>query len=204
MFDINDWFLLNNLSEEVKNEIVSGFSKAKKYKKGECIYSPDRFSRAIGVFLSGKAEAKSENVLKRSFSQGETFGVAAIFGDETPYISEITAKTDCTVQFVSEKELRDLIKTHPEIAGNYISFLSDRVRFLNRKISVYTCKSVSARLYRFLVDNADENNTVNIVSMSSLAKQTSIGRTSLYRAMDSLVDDGMIERNGSTVTIKNV
>ena len=58
------------------------------------------------------------------------------------------------------------------------------------------------KLYRYLVDNMDENNTVKIANMTSLAKQTSIGRTSLYRALEMLKSNGMIERESNTIIIK--
>lgn len=202
MFAIENWFLLNNLSKEAKTEIINSFSQSKHYKKGETIYSDKAFSKAIGVVLNGSAAAHGENVLKKNFYEGDTFGAAALFGNESPYISRITAKTDCEILFVDEKELRFLFEQHPEASINYISFLSERVRLLNRKISLFTCKGATMKLYKYLTDNADENNTVKIVNMTSLARLTSIGRTSLYRAMEELTESGVIERNGSTIKIK--
>ena len=202
MFELKNWFLLNNLPESDKTEIIKSFAEPSAYKKGEVIYSGGSFRKAIGVFLCGRASAYGENVLKKTFFEGDTFGAAALFGGNGEYISEITAKTDCLIQFVDEKELRVLLKKYPEISINYISFLSERVRLLNKKISLFTCKGAVMKLYRFLIDNADEYNTVKIANMSSLAKLTSIGRTSLYRAVDELTENGIIERNGSTIIIK--
>ena len=202
MFNLESWFLLNNLSKADKTEIIKSFDEPKKYKKGEPIYTGDSFEKALGVILEGSASAKSENVLKKNFFEGETFGAAALFGNKKPYISEITAKTDCLVLFVGENELVKLFNRYPELSINYISFLSERVRLLNEKISLFTCKGASMKLYRYLCDNADKNNTVKIVNMTSLARLTSIGRTSLYRAMDCLIENGMLERSGSTIIIK--
>ncbi len=202
VFKLENWFLLNNLSESDKTEIIDSFAEPKSYKKGEVIYSGRSFDRALGVLLNGFAAAHSDNVLKKSFIAGDTFGAAALFGNKKPYISEIVAKSDCTIQFVDEKTLRELLKKYPEISVNYISFLSDRVRLLNEKISLFTCKGASMKLYRFLIDNADENNVIKIANMTSLARLTSIGRTTLYRALDELTQGGMIERNGSTIIIK--
>lgn len=202
MYAIENWFLLNNLSKDAKTEIIGCLKKPKAYKKGETIYSEKSFLKAIGLIVSGRATAFGENVLKKTFHEGDTFGAAALFGNEEQYISRIVAKTDCEILFADEKELRTLFNKYPEMSINYISFLSERVRLLNKKISLFTCKGAPVKLYRYLSDNADENNTVKIVNMTSLAKSTSIGRTSLYRAMDELTENGIIERNGSTITIK--
>jgi len=202
MYDVKNWFLLNNLSESDKTEIVKLFSEPKKYKKGEMIFTPDSFTKAVGLILSGKAEASDENVLKKSFSEGDTFGAAALFGNEKQYISFIRAKTDCTVLFADEKTLVSLFKEYPSVSLNYIAFLSDRVRLLNKKISLYTCGGAQSRLYEYLTDNADENGQVEVKNMTMLARITSIGRTSLYRALEQLESDKMILRNGNTILIK--
>ncbi|MCR4563688.1 MAG: Crp/Fnr family transcriptional regulator [Clostridiales bacterium] len=202
MFDLSNWFLLYKIPQEDKTDIIASFPEARAYKKGETIYSGDEFERALGVILSGFASAHGENVLKKTFMQGDTFGAAALFGSGNEYISEITAKTDCLIQLVDENTLKKLFLKYPEISINYISFLSDKVRFLNRKISIFTCKSASMRLYRYFLDNADENNSVKVPNMTSLARLTSIGRTSLYRAMDELAENGYISRDGSSIIIK--
>ena len=202
MFDINNWFLLYNLPQSDKTDIIAAFDEPKTYKKGESIYSVEQFERALGVILSGFASAHGENVLKKTFMQGDTFGAAALFGKSDVYISEITAKTDCLIQFVDEKKLEALLRKYPEMSVNYISFLSDRIRFLNQKISLFTCKSAAMKMYRYLLENADENNTVKLSNMTSIARLTSLGRTSIYRALDELVEDGYISKNGSTITIK--
>lgn len=201
MFDLKNWFLLYKIPEQDKTEIVSSFDEPKSYKKGETVYSENDYKKALGVILSGFVSAQGENVLKKTFMQGDTFGAAAIFGNDSVYISEITAKTDCIIQFVDENQLRELFEKYPLISVNYISFLSDKIRFLNQKISVFTCKSATMKIYRFLLDNADENNKVK-ANMTSLARLTSIGRTSLYRALDELTDAGYISRDGSIITIK--
>ena len=202
MYNVKNWFLLNNLSETAKTEVIKQLGKPKTYKKGDTIYSPDTFSRAVGLILSGRAEATGENVLKRAFSEGDTFGAAALFGDEKQYISRITAKSDCEVLFVNEKQLVAVFEKYPSVSLNYIAFLSDRVRLLNKKISLYTCKGAGSKLYEYLVLNADENNRVTVTNMSLLAKAASLGRTSLYRALDELESKGMVRRDKNVIIIK--
>ncbi len=202
MFEIKNFFLLNNISPSAKTEIINSFDSSKTYKKGETIYSESSFKKAIGLILSGSATAYGENVLKKSFREGDTFGAAALFGNEKPYISRIIAKTDCEILFVDEKQLRELFIKYPEISVNYISFLSERVRLLNRKISLFTCKGAAAKLFQYLLDSADENGIIKITNMTSLAKQTSLGRTSLYRALEELTENGYVSRDGNLIYIK--
>ncbi len=202
MYSIENLFLFKGLEKAQINEIISLLDAPVYFDKGTEIYNGSSFSRAMGIILSGKAEAFDEVLLKKSFVQGDVFGVAALYCDDEEYISRIVAVTECEIQFIFEDTLNDIFKTYPITASNYIAFLSGRIRFLNKKIKLFTCKGVSSKLYQFLSENADESNAVEISNMSRLAKMTSIGRTSLYRAVEELTDAGMIEKFGSRFIIK--
>ena len=46
---------------------------------------------------------------------------------------------DTEICFITEEMLASLFERHPHAAINYIAFLSDRIRFLNARISVISC-----------------------------------------------------------------
>ncbi|MGN1421239.1 MAG: Crp/Fnr family transcriptional regulator [Eubacterium sp.] len=202
MYNLEDLFLFEGLSEKDKSDIISSLPESKSFSKGQTIYDAKSFENAMGIFLSGSAQAVTDNVIKRNFSESDIFGAASMFGAGEKYISEIITKSECRVQFISEAELKDIFTKYPQASINYITFLSGRIRYLNQKIKLYTCKGASAKLYLYLCNNADESNTVRITDMTSLARLTSIGRTSLYRAMDELSKNGLIERNNLIIKVK--
>ncbi|MCM1286270.1 MAG: Crp/Fnr family transcriptional regulator [Acetobacter sp.] len=202
MYNIEDLFLFDGLSKTEKNNILSKLSAVRTFSKGEVIYNSDFFEKAIGILLSGKCEAVSDNVLKKNFTEGDMFGVASIFCEEEKYISDIIAKTDCIIQFISEAELNHMFSKYPSVSLNYIAFLTGRIRYLNQKIKLYTCKGGASKLYLYLRNNMNEDNLVEINDMSSLARLNSMGRTSLYRAMDELIDCGLVERHNKKIRVK--
>ena len=55
-----------------------------------------------------------------------------------------------------------LFSFSPVCAVNYVTFLSERIRFLNGKIAQYTGNSAAARLYRLLCDRADADGRVTV------------------------------------------
>ena len=172
------------------------------YQKGEIIYGRDNYERALGILLSGKAEAFArEKSALTNFFVGDTFGAAALFGGEE-YVSVIRATTDCRVQFLPEKMLRQLFVDYPQTAVNYIAFLSAKVRFLNGKIATYTSAGVSGRLYYWLGANCDEAGHLPAgITMTKLAKTLNVGRTSLYRAVEELEKKGLIEKQNGKVIL---
>ena len=131
--------MLKGLSDFERQTIINGFKPEKKFSKGETIYAPSSFKRAIGYIVSGSATAFTDNnngVVMKTFSEGMCFGAAAVFGEGDIYVSKITANEDCSVLFISEAELKGIFETCPAAAVNYINFLSDKIRFLNKKLKI--------------------------------------------------------------------
>ena len=173
------------------------------FHRGEDIYAPNDYHNALGVVLRGRAEAmsaKSEKAVLTSFGIGGVFGAAALFGDGE-YVSCVRAVTDCRVQFLPESLLREWFVAYPEMALNYIAFLTDRVRFLNGKIAVFTCDGAAGKLYSWLNSNCDDNGEMPKLSMTKLAATLNIGRTSLYRGLDELAEKHLIVRKDGKVRV---
>ncbi len=177
--------------------------EAAHYEKGDIIYDRTTFHQSLGVVISGRAEAVGQGkTVLSTFREGAVFGAAAIFGNDGSYVSCIRAVSRCTVQFLPEELLRELFLTEPQTAINYIGFLSSRLRFLNGKISVFTQDSAQSRLYRYLTDNCEADGTLpKGMNMTRLAGTLSMGRTSLYRALDALEEQNLIIRKDGKVKV---
>ncbi len=204
----DDFFLLNGLEKTEKVEIVSNFSQPVLFKKGDIVYSNQQFSNAIGYIIKGVAVAKSDNQNEthlKNFEKGMSFGAAAVFGGEKNYISTITAKTDLEVLFVTENELLSIFEKYPKTAVNYITFLSEKVRFLNKKLNVVSSSGADNTLYKYLTSQMDSDGEVQIPkNMTLLSKTLGISRASLYRALNSLEMQGSIIKNINKIkVIKN-
>ena len=86
---------------------------------------------------------------------------------------------------------------------NYIAYLSDRIRFLNKKLDAFTTKSTEERLYEFLLSQANSDGNINLsFGMAELARRLNVGRTSIYRDISSLESKGLLSRDGHNFKIK--
>ena len=175
------------------------------YERGQIIYDAAECRRSLGVVLQGRAEAVSaaqEKTVLSGFRPGAAFGAAALFGMDHSYVSRIRAVTAYRVQFLPEKLLERIFLTYPRTAVNYIAFLSSRVRLLNGKIAVLAQNDTEGRLYRYLAENCDENgNLTRRITMTRLAATLNMGRTSLYRALDSLEKKHLIVRKDGIMEV---
>lgn len=197
---ITDIFLFDGLNQKEKSNIISLLPEEKAFKKGETIYDEESYFKALGILTAGSAAAYSNGFLKRTFVPCDVFGAAAVFGG-TEYISRIISTGESRVLFIDESSLTDIFEKYPKTSLNYIAFLSDRIRFLNKKISQFSCKDAPSRLYRFLIDNSDNFGVCEIKSMAQLARLTGMRRTSLYRSVEELIKSGMIEKQGNIIKV---
>ena len=177
------------------------------FRSGEAMESEER---TVGILLSGRgviySSDKGRRTLLRFISPGDAVGVAGLFADKAPD-TRIYACGDGKSEmfFVGRKAFEELMATEADgkFRTNLIKFLSDRVTFLNSKIDGVTGGSAERRLVMFLKNSSSNNNgEVEIgMSMTALSHALDIGRASLYRAFDALVEDGAISRDGKSVKI---
>ena len=177
--------------------------KAIDFEEADTILSQNDPCHKAGIILAGEAVATtaddSKNALLRFFGVGDLFGIANLFTNER-YVSSIRAKKRCRVFFFTEEAIRELLESDHTFLYNYLAFLSGRICYLNRKIRYLTAGSAERRLALYLSSFKTETVELN-ASISSLSVLLDIGRASLYRAFDTLIADGYIEKNGSSIRL---
>ncbi len=156
------------------------------------------------VLLSGRAQIRSADdgrqLILRTLQAGNVFGAAALFLRESPTLSQVTALEDCAVLYLDRVAVRELMREDMAFCDAYLSFLADRVRFLNQKIRCFTAGSALRRLALWLA--AEESDVLTLSdSLRALAAALDIGRASLYRALDTLTERKLIAKSGRTIQI---
>ena len=205
MLKKEELFLLEGLSEKEKSQITKGFDSPILFRKGEIIYTTDKFSNSLGFICRGKAFAvtnSGQELFMNSFGEGSCFGAAALFGGGENYVSTIIAKTDTEVLFISEDTLNSIFTSFPKTSINYISFLSDKVRFLNKKLSMLSCSNADETVLNYLSSVRDSEGYALIPkNMTLFSKMLGIGRASLYRSIDKLEENGKILRENNKIKV---
>lgn len=193
----------------VEKVIASPFCKQKDFEKGELVYGRKEFYRSLGIVLEGSLRVTKDNadghkMIMSTLNRGALFGAAALFNDEPEYATDIVALEKSTVLFFTQSLMQRMIRREPQIAENYIKYLSERILFLNKKIYFLTAGTAEQRLCTFLLDNMQEGTETKLpMPLNKLADALNISRASLYRAFDTLTADGAITKNGKTITVKN-
>ena len=197
---LSQFFLFRNLSPEELPALAAGLT-VERYPPGAVIYSRQEFRQAMGVVLEGSLSVlKGKELLLNTLGPGQCFGAAAIFCPAEDYVTTVMAKTPSALVFLSGQWLTGLFAQHPASAVAYIAFLSQRIRFLNRKIDSFTAPNAQETLYRHLL--AAQQGTGELTcSAIQLCQRLGISRASLYRALETLEAEGRIRREGKRILL---
>ena len=204
---ISNIFLFSGVGTKSINHILSSPQcKITQYNKGTVIFSPKKFERCIAVVLEGSILVSKENdnhrLIMSELNCGDIFGAATLFNDYSYYTTTLTAKTHVITIYFGQELVRSLLHNNPLAAENYLRYLSHRIRFLSSKIDILTAGGARKKLYDWLCKKADGKNSVTLdISLSELSDMLSIGRASLYRALDELTADGLINRKGKIIQL---
>ena len=90
-----------------------------------------------------------------------------------------------------------LLRDNPDFSMAYIRFLSDRIRFLNKRLAELSAPAVEQRLAKYLSE-CDGRVSPNMVA---LASSLGIGRASLYRMLDDFIRRGLIRKENHDILI---
>lgn len=179
------------------------------YEKNDVVYDKTNFSRSLGIVLEGRLRVTKENadmrpIVMSTLQRGALFGAAALFNSEPEYATKITAIERSRVLFLPQRLIKRMIEREPDIAENYIRYLSERILFLNRKIYFLTAGTAEQRLAGFLLDNLAVGESSEMpMPMHRLADALNMSRASLYRAFDELTESGAVSKQGKLVCINN-
>lgn len=193
--------------EKLQEKLKNGIFSCHTYASGETVYCPEESNKRLIIFRSGEASVysadQSRSLLLRTLGAGKTVGVANLFSSEG-FVSRVIAVKKCETVEISADDFGKMLESDRALLYNYITFLSNKISYLNKKIVCLTAGSAERRLAFFLDSHASEvgSDTFALpVPMNSLAEMLNLGRASLYRAADKLEADGFLVREGKNITL---
>ena len=174
------------------------------YETGQTVYRPEQFSRCLGVLLSGGIRVTRDSLAISVLSPGELFGAAALFNDRPDYATTLTACALCRVVLLPQELVSRLMDTSSQIRDNYIRYLSGRIRFLSGRIRSLAAEGAEGKLKQHLLTTLAPGRTRLSCPATELAQRLGISRASLYRAFDTLEEQGLIRREGRSIVVPDL
>ncbi len=175
--------------------------------------SPEMRANGWAIVISGSVRIFSGSesggtMLLNVVGSGQPFDISSLAGCAgSPVMSEVRAAGKCRVAFIGAMDTMLLMSEFPKVAANCMAFFCGRIAFLNRKIHTLSRATAEQKLADFLLSEfgvEGEKATVRIKSCVELAVRLNLSRASLYRALGTLEQSGMILRSGKLIELMDV
>ena len=157
-------------------------------------------SKKIAFILSGECVVMKDDLVLNTLKKGDSFGILSIFSSE-PYPTAVIAKKETKILFLSHDDLILLIEQLPAVSMNVIRFLAGRVTFLNQKVATLGGATVEDKCIAYLKQEYRKSGALFPFPISGVARKISAGRASLYRALASLEEKGVLIYRDNAVEI---
>lgn len=191
-------------SGAISSVLTENNARLVSYKNTETIFSSKKYKNSVGVIVKGSAKVfkSGGEVLVSRLSEGDIFGCQALFIGGEFFPNVIVSCGETVVLYLDKSVIVDLMEADINFAFDYIRYLSRRIHFLNRRIENFTGGSAESRLAGYLLSCfGGERTYVLDRSMTQLSFSLDISRASLYRAFDSLISCGIIEKEGKEIKL---
>ena len=185
------------------------------YENHQQIIDRESDSRDVFFIVKGKVRVVNYSLSGREVSfddieQGGYFGELAAL-DGAPRSASIVALAPTTVAIMSPTLFRELLLNYPHVALRLINRLVSVIRASTSRIMDLSTLGanirVHAELLRLAKPVAGEDNTARIEPMplhGDIASRISAARETVARELSDLARDGIVERVGNALIIRDV
>lgn len=131
------------------------------YGKGEYIAHRGLPFEKVGVVAEGEAAIIKESALGKRIiiellGKGNVFGETAAFAGKQVWYYSVQAQSECEVIFIPKGriigECANLCQCHRRLIENFLTILSERNLYLDKKIEYFAIKSVTGKICAYLYD----------------------------------------------------
>ena len=139
---------------------IKGIAALHSFKKGNILFSQGDGAHGFYLVINGKVKIyrlspNGQEYVMRVVGPGETIAEAAVFSGKT-YPASAEALEDSRLYYLKKTDFVALIRESPQLALNMMTGLSLLLRQLAQQVEDLSLKEVSARLARFLIEEAEK------------------------------------------------
>ncbi len=205
--------LFNNMDvKEVVNVLNRVEYRVNSFGKEGIIAHEGEECTSLGIVLEGyievrKTYASGKTVVLTRLNQGSIFGEAIIFSKLHRYPSTIVSMTDSKIMHISRRDVIALCSSYPSVLERFMEVLSERILMLSRKVRELSYETLRHKICSFIMEmyEKQKSNILKVpITRQNMAEYLGVQRPSLSRELIRMKEDGLIDFDRDTITIKDI
>ena len=194
MEELNQIKLFAGCSDEALERLLSQPCRRQEYPAGRRMLNPGDPCRALMVLVEGQAEARmtgeeGREVLVDHLKAPMLLAPAFLFATPNIVPVEVNAVTDCAVWHINREAFFEFMQHEPTVLRAFLEILSERGRFLSKKMRTFAVNSLRNRVVEYIEANGC------ITSVVAAAQELGVTRPSLSRVLSEMLDEGVVIKN---------
>ncbi|MDI6698629.1 MAG: Crp/Fnr family transcriptional regulator [Candidatus Saccharicenans sp.] len=191
-------------------EEITSLGIRKKLAKKQYLFTSGQEAAGFFYLISGeirvfKMDRQAKEVEVVRIKPGDFFGEAAAFTSSCyPAYAEAVAESE--VIFFNKQQFFQRLDKNPAVARFFIKLLAEKCLILNERIESLGLKTVRQRLAQYLLSRCSGQTGCLVevrVKKSDLARLLGTVPETLSRTLKTFQEEGLIERHGWKIKIKN-
>jgi len=194
---------------------ISQLGSRKFYKKDSTILKENETGSALFVIISGKVKVSrasddGKEVILTILNESDFFGEMAII-DGLSRSAGVIANEETELFIIQRTDFLNLLQAHPEISVALLQELTRRLRASDLRIKSLSLRDAEGKVASVILQIADDigkkkQGKVEIERLPfqhDLANMAGTSRETISRTLHSFVKRGLIELEGTRLTINN-
>lgn len=184
----------------------------KEYGKEQVVHLQNEICRTLDIVLIGQVAIQKideyGNVLTINvFSNRDIIGANLIFSSRNYYPMTVVAKSNVIILHIQRELILELCSKNINFMVALMKEISDRTVILTDKINAISLKTIRQCIVDFLryECHLQKSNVIKLnISKKDLSERLGIQRSSLSRELNKMREDGLLEYDARTITLKNI
>ena len=214
-----DSLLNSELFQDIQNldtQLVLSKFTEKHFVKNQVVFSQGEPSVEMYIVKSGSLQIYIQEddkfiVVGHQFP-GETIGELEVVHYDNHRLASVSAIENSVLWRIKKPDLEELLALYPALMRKLFFVVSERLEQANRKISYLAFLDSRLRMANLLLElhdnfglQSDEGIQINWkVTQQHLANMIGVNRESAARALQGLLEEGVIQTRNKTVIILNL
>lgn len=183
----------------------------RKYSANQTIEHEGNTSTHVGIILQGSVQietstAQGSPIIISVLTEGMEYGDVLIYGNKRhTYPGNIVTKEPTTIAMIPNDDITEFVNTNEIFRNNYLKILSNKVvtGTLNSKLLAQDTLRDKILYYLAQERIQQHSNTIQLnQTKEELAHFLHVKRPSLSRELAHMKQEGLIDYNRKTITIK--
>ncbi|MFZ4456020.1 MAG: Crp/Fnr family transcriptional regulator [Bacteroidales bacterium] len=202
--------LFSGISEEEARELFANRQyQIKHFRPKDIVGIQGETCNHLMIVLDGMVQAQMVDYSGRLIVMAEiaapyAYAAAFIYAEQNELPVTVVAQKESEILFIRKEVFLEILQRNKQVLHNFLTFISNRSKFLTDKIHFLTFRTIKSKISDFLLKRSNQVNSLVVIldqTQQELADMFGVARPSLARTFKEMENEGLILIERKKITL---